>query len=121
MVSKQFFLYTIHAVAIAEKRLQQLRKEMEFTERQILRASEELQQLEEAASQKRVSVLKLSKLDFFYHAHYTVYKVYMVWQQCDSFLHSSRYRSLQYNTLVNVYIQYQKGETLWHGYWCQMD
>ncbi|XP_053337253.1 centriolin [Clarias gariepinus] len=42
-------------VAIAEERLQQLRKEMEFTERQILRASEELQQLEEAASQKRIT------------------------------------------------------------------
>ncbi|KAI5088185.1 centriolin isoform X2, partial [Silurus meridionalis] len=39
----------------AEERLQQLHKEMEYRERQILRATEELQQLEEAASQKRIS------------------------------------------------------------------
>lgn len=43
-------------MTVAEVRLQQLHKEMEYKERQILRASEELQQLEETASQKRVSV-----------------------------------------------------------------
>ncbi|KAL7836778.1 hypothetical protein AOLI_G00280620 [Acnodon oligacanthus] len=44
-----------HAVKRAEERLQQLHKEMEQKEQQILRASEELRQLEEAASQKRIS------------------------------------------------------------------
>ncbi|KAK3514212.1 hypothetical protein QTP70_009471 [Hemibagrus guttatus] len=46
---------TREAVTVAEERLQQLRKEMEYTEQQILRASDELQQLEEVASQKRIS------------------------------------------------------------------
>ncbi|XP_060762870.1 centriolin isoform X3 [Neoarius graeffei] len=45
----------VHAVTVAEEQLQHLHKEMEYTERQILRASKELQQLEEAASQKRAS------------------------------------------------------------------
>ncbi|XP_058231272.1 centriolin isoform X2 [Hemibagrus wyckioides] len=43
------------AVTVAEEQLQRLRKEMEYTEQQILRATDELQQLEEAASQKRIS------------------------------------------------------------------
>ncbi|XP_027001490.2 centriolin isoform X2 [Tachysurus fulvidraco] len=47
--------HTVNAVTVAEERLQQLRKEMDCTEQQILRASEELHQLEEAASQKRIS------------------------------------------------------------------
>uniref|UniRef100_A0A8B9GVD4 Centriolin n=1 Tax=Astyanax mexicanus TaxID=7994 RepID=A0A8B9GVD4_ASTMX len=41
----------------AEEQLQQLHKEIERTEQQIVRASEELRQLEEAASQKKVKTL----------------------------------------------------------------
>ncbi|XP_056313140.1 centriolin [Danio aesculapii] len=43
-----------HAQLAAEKRLQQLNKEIEAREQQILKASEELRQLEDAVSQRRV-------------------------------------------------------------------
>ncbi|XP_035385625.1 centriolin isoform X1 [Electrophorus electricus] len=44
-----------HALERAEERLQQLHTEAERTERQILKASEELHRMEEAASQKRLA------------------------------------------------------------------
>lgn len=46
---------------LAEVRLQQLLKEIEMREQQILRASEELRQLEETVSQRRVRCSPLNK------------------------------------------------------------
>ncbi|GAA6098348.1 centriolin isoform X4 [Tachysurus ichikawai] len=72
----------VDAVTVAEERLQQLRKEMECTEQQILRASEELQQLEEAASQKRIS--EAEKDHFRQQLHMKIQKLSEMQQEAET-------------------------------------
>ncbi|XP_053530297.1 centriolin isoform X2 [Ictalurus punctatus] len=65
-----------------EARLQQLHTEMEYKERQILRASEELQQLEEAASQKRISEAEKDHLR--QELHMKIQKLYEMRQEAET-------------------------------------
>ncbi|KAF4074479.1 hypothetical protein AMELA_G00239790 [Ameiurus melas] len=69
-------------LARAEARLQQLHTEMEYKERQILRASEELQQLEDAASQKRISEAEKDHLR--QELHMRIQKLYEMRQEAET-------------------------------------
>ncbi|XP_060739295.1 centriolin isoform X2 [Tachysurus vachellii] len=75
-------LARVDAVTVAEERLQQLHKEMECTEQQILKASEELQQLEEAASQKRIS--EAEKDHFRQQLHMKIQKLSEMQQEAET-------------------------------------